>query len=114
VTVGAFPGYLEGFGFGVLEKLAAALPTVTYAAPGPREMIGRQVNPTMVPPGDAAGFADLLVELLTLPPERYAERSAESARVAARFAWKEIAGATCAAYHERWERLRQSREARVA
>jgi glycosyltransferase involved in cell wall biosynthesis len=105
VTVGAFPGYLEGFGFAVLEYLAAGLPTVAYDATGPREMMRRLVPPSTVAPGDAAGFADLLVELLTLPAERYAERSADSTRVAAQFSWREIGRATGAAYLAAWERL---------
>ena len=106
VTAGVFPGYLEGFGFAVLELLAAGLPTAAYDAPGPREMMRRLPSPSTVAPGDAAGLADLLVELLSLPAERYAERSADSTRVAAQFSWEEIGRATGAAYLQAWERLR--------
>jgi glycosyltransferase involved in cell wall biosynthesis len=106
-TVGAFPGYLEGFGFGVLEMLAAGLPTVAYDAPGPREMMRLQAIPTAVPLGDVGRFADLLVDLLALPAERYAECSADSSRVAAQFSWRQIARATAATYLEARDRLRQ-------
>jgi glycosyltransferase involved in cell wall biosynthesis len=106
VTLGAFPGYLEGFGFAVLEQLAAGLPTAAYDAPGPREMMRRLAFPSTVAPGDAAGFADLLVHLLTLPVERYAERAADSTRVAAQFSWRVIGRATSAAYCAAWERVR--------
>jgi len=106
VTVGAFPGYLEGFGFAVLEQLAAGLPTVAYDAPGPREMMRRLSSASTVAPGDVTGFADQLVELLTLPAECYAERSADSTRVAAQFSWQEIARATSAAYFAAWEHQR--------
>jgi glycosyltransferase involved in cell wall biosynthesis len=105
-TVGAFPGYLEGFGFAVLEHLAAGLPTAAYDAPGTREMMRRLRLPSTVPAGDVAGFAELLVRLLTLPAERYAERSAESTRVAAQFSWPDIGRATCAAYLAARARLR--------
>ncbi|HEV2845379.1 MAG TPA: glycosyltransferase family 4 protein, partial [Thermoanaerobaculia bacterium] len=64
-TAGAFPGYLEGFGFSVLEKAAAGLPTVTYDAPGPRETTRRLTRPIMVPRGDVAAFAARISELLT-------------------------------------------------
>jgi glycosyltransferase involved in cell wall biosynthesis len=107
-TVGAFPGYLEGFGFGLLEMMAAGLPTAAYDAAGPREMIRRLALPGVVPAGDVAGFADLLVELLALPPDRHAERAADSLRVAAELSWKEIADATCLAYGEARERLRKA------
>ena len=113
VTVGAFPGYLEGFGFAVLEKLAAGLPTAAYDAPGAREMMRRLSSPSTVPPGDVAGFAELLINLLTLPAGSYAERAADSTRVAAQFSWREIARATAAAYREAWERLK-ARDSRAA
>jgi glycosyltransferase involved in cell wall biosynthesis len=105
VAVGAFPGYLEGFGFAVLELLAAGLPTAAYDAPGPREMMRLLSYPSTVPPGDVAGFADLLVRLLTLPAPGYAERAADATAVAARFSWREIARSTCAAYLAARERL---------
>ncbi|HXO22249.1 MAG TPA: glycosyltransferase family 4 protein [Thermoanaerobaculia bacterium] len=113
-TVGAFPGYLEGFGFAVLEKLAAGLPTVAYDAPGPREMMRWQALKSTVPAGDVASFADLLVKLLTLSPDHYAEHSADSIQVAARFSWQDIARATSATYQEAWERLRESSRNKAA
>ena len=101
VTVGAFPGYLEGFGFSVLEKLAAGLPVAAYDAPGPREMLKHQSLPTTVPPGDVEGFARRLFELLTLDVEQYGRHSADSTAVASRFRWRKIAQQTAELYAAR-------------
>jgi glycosyltransferase involved in cell wall biosynthesis len=100
-TVGAFPGYLEGFGFSVLEKLAAGLPTVTYDAPGPRDTMSHLASPAMVPAGDAAAFASRVAGLLTVSPEDYAELSDDSLRAAARLSWREITAATRETYLRR-------------
>lgn len=105
-TVGAFPGYLEGFGFSVLEKLAAGLPTVTYDAPGPRDTMSLLENPAMVPIGDTDAFAGRVAGLLLLPPDRYAELAEDSLRAAARLSWREIAAATREAYLRRLEEIR--------
>lgn len=106
-TVGAFPGYLEGFGFAVLEKLAAGLPTVTYDAPGPRDTMSLLETPGMVPLGDTDAFAGRIAGLLRLPSEAYAARSEESLRAAARLSWREIAAATREAYLRRLEEVRR-------
>ncbi len=100
-TVGAFPGYLEGFGFGVLEKLAAGLPTVAYDAPGTRDILGRQGTEALVPAGDNEAFVGWLAQRLTIGPDAYAREAAESARVAATFSWREIAEGTHRTYLER-------------
>jgi glycosyltransferase involved in cell wall biosynthesis len=107
-TVGAFPGYLEGFGFSVLEKLAAGLPTVAYDAPGARESLRRLARPDMVPAGDTAAFAERVAGLLELPAERWAALSEEALAAAARLSWREIAAETRAVYLDRLERLRRS------
>lgn len=107
-TVGAFPGYLEGFGFSVLEKLAAGLPTVTYDAPGARESMRQLPRPAMVPPGDTAAFAGRVAELLELPAERWAALSEEALAAAARLSWQEIARETRAAYTDRLLEVRRS------
>lgn len=104
-TVGAFPGYLEGFGFSVLEKLASGLPVVAYDAVGPREMLRHQELPTTVPPGEVATFSHRLVHLLTLDPESYGRHGADSDRVADRFCWPRIARETLAVYERRLTRL---------
>ncbi len=104
-TVGAFPGYLEGFGFAVLEKLAAGLPTVTYDAPGPRDILRSLAAPEMVPAGDVEAFAARVAALLALAGESYGQRSREATRAAERFDWRAIAAATRDAYLERWEPL---------
>jgi len=104
-TVGAFPGYLEGFGLSVLEKLAAGLPTVTYDAPGPRDMMARLERSTAVEAGDVEAFARTVVALLGATPAEYAERSADARQAAAWFDWSRIARETRATYLEALEEL---------
>lgn len=60
-SVGVFPSYLEGFGFGVLEMLAASLPVVAYDAPGPPVMLPQE---WLVPRGDTAAAAGQIVRWL--------------------------------------------------
>jgi glycosyltransferase involved in cell wall biosynthesis len=105
VAAGAFPGYLEGFGFAVLEKLAAGLPTVAYDAPGPRDVMGLLAGNPLVPRGDAGAFADRLAGILTSSAERWTGLSEDATRVATQFSWRDIARRTLETYLERRQRL---------
>ncbi|MDJ1175402.1 glycosyltransferase family 4 protein [Roseofilum capinflatum] len=90
-TVGAFPSYMEGFGFAVLEKIACGLPTVTYDIPGPREML-KYVDPSlMVPVGDVNAFVENLVSILTLERGDYEKLSQQCLEVTKTFSWPKIA-----------------------
>ncbi|MDJ1179454.1 glycosyltransferase [Roseofilum sp. BLCC_M91] len=98
VTLGAFPSYMEGFGLGVLEKLASGLPIVAYDIPGPREML-RPVDKTlMVPVGDVEGFSNRLIQLLKLEESQYTQLSRSCIQVAQTFDWHEIAKKHIEAY----------------
>ena len=99
-AVGAFPSYVEGFGFAVLEKLACGLPVVAYDAPGAREMLRCLKQPLMVKTGDTESFAANIVKLLNMDEEGYCRLSAECLSVAHRFSWPEIAALTLSAYAE--------------
>lgn len=100
-TVGAFPGYLEGFGFAVLEKLAAGLPTVAYDSPGPRDILGQSEGGALVPRGDSAALCDSLVRWMRCGLSAYSKAS-ESARArAALFTWERIARSTLQCYRHR-------------
>ena len=105
-TAGAFPGYLEGFGFSLLEKIAAGLPTVAYDAPGSRETLRQLQRPLAVPAGDAEAFAVRVAEVLSLPLERWAELSEDALQGASRLSWGEIAEATRDVYLRRLEAIR--------
>lgn len=97
-SVGMFPSYLESFGFGVLEMLAAAIPVVAYDVPGPSEMLPPRF---LAPPGDAAGMAEKIVGLLRSPAELAAAR--QWARQRSRdFCWEDIARRTSEAYVHAW------------
>ncbi len=92
--LGIFPSWYEGFGFGVLEMLAAALPVLAYSAPGPPEMLAPEY---LCSPGDAITLAGRVVRLLRNPT------GLQAARVAARrrsrdFDWARIAHGTAQAY----------------
>lgn len=109
-TAGAFPGYLEGFGISVLEKLGAGLPTVTYDAPGPRDTMSELSIPSTVAVGDVAAFSRALVEILRLSPEQYATRSADARRAASCFEWSRIARETRASYLKALETIERGSE----
>jgi glycosyltransferase involved in cell wall biosynthesis len=90
-TVGILPSYIEGFGLGVLESLAAGLPTVAYDVPGPRLMLRNFQRPMLSPCGDAAGLAARVAEILSAGLDDYSELSQCARAIAAQFRWRQVA-----------------------
>jgi glycosyltransferase involved in cell wall biosynthesis len=97
-TAGAFPSYAEGFGFGLLEQLAAGIPTVAYDAPGPRAMLQNALPNLLVPIGNVEKFAEGLVRILQYDLSAYEKMAAQSLETADRFDWSTIAQETARAY----------------
>ncbi|MBY0461085.1 MAG: glycosyltransferase, partial [Gemmataceae bacterium] len=93
-SLGVFPSHCEGFGFGVLEMLAAGLPVVAYRAPGPPAMLPPE---NLMPKGDGAAVGRRAAALLGDPDELRAARRAARAR-AEQFRWDEIAARTAEVY----------------
>lgn len=101
-SVGVFPSSVEGFPFGVLEMLAAAVPVVAYRAPGPPAILPDEY---LVAPGDAGGMAARVAVLLTDPPRLRAAREWARDR-SADFNWDDVARRTADAYAAALARLR--------
>lgn len=101
-SVGIFPSYLEGFGLGVLEMLAASIPVIAYNCPGPPAMLPADY---LVEPGDSSAMCAKISALLT---DRNALADARRwARQRSReFCWRAIAEQTSEIY------VRRSRERR--
>jgi glycosyltransferase involved in cell wall biosynthesis len=100
-TAAAFPSYLEGFGFAVIEQLAAGLPVVAYDVPGPRDILAALSPELLVPRGDTQTFALRLVQALRgdlVSPEACIARASD-------FRWPAIAERTIHAYRA-WAELR--------
>ena len=93
-AVGAFPSYYEGFGFGVLEMLAAAIPVIAYDAPGPPMMLPRE---WLVPPGDVGAISQKLVTLLR-DRDQLAWARVRARECSRPFDWADIARRTLHAY----------------
>jgi glycosyltransferase involved in cell wall biosynthesis len=93
-SAGIFPSYIEGFGFGVLEMLAAGLPVFAYDAPGPPDMLSGHY---LVKPGDVETMANRLIELHQDPQRLTDARHAARAR-ASEFTWEGCARQMLAAY----------------
>jgi glycosyltransferase involved in cell wall biosynthesis len=99
-SVGLFPSHLEGFGFGVLEMLAASLPVVAYDCPGPTMMLPPEY---LTPRGDAQAMSAKLVALLT-DPIRLRKARVWARQQSQPFTWQRIACDTSDAYLSRLHR----------
>ena len=106
-TVGALPTYVEGFGFAVLETLAAGIPTIAYAAAGPKVMLRGFEPDCLVPIGQAIALAQRLITILRLPPSQYHALSHQARVVAERFRWETIAADTLNTYQDALAKLPQ-------
>jgi glycosyltransferase involved in cell wall biosynthesis len=101
-SVGIFPSYIEGFGFGVLEMLAASIPVIAYNSPGPPMMLPPD---WLVPRGDAKTMSVKVVDLL-LDNRRLVQARTEAKRRSEEFCWKTIARQTSEIYFQRWQKKR--------
>ena len=99
-TVGAFPSYIEGFPFAVLEKLASGLPTVAYDVPGPRETLRILDDSLLISVGNIDQFANKLVSLLHLNLESYTYLSNKCLDIGSNFSWQKIAKQTLEVYYK--------------
>ena len=102
-SAGVFPSYLEGFGFGVLEMLAAGLPVVAYDAPGPPEMLPSK---WLVESGNVEEMSSRIANLLTTTEEQGKVREEAQSR-AGEFVWTEIAERTVDEYEKALRTLKK-------
>lgn len=101
--------YTEGLPNVVLEAGAAGVPVVATAVGGTPEVVAGGETGRLVAPGDAAGLADRIIELLSDAPTRRRMGAAARARMREHFSF----GAQAAAYVRLFESLRL-RAARLA
>lgn len=93
-SVGIFPSYIEGFGFGVLEMLAASIPVVAYDSPGPPMMLP---NEYLVARGDVKAMSAKVIELLSNKNDLDTGRVWAKQR-SQQFTWERVARMTNDAY----------------
>jgi len=103
-SVGIFPSYLEGFGFGLIEMLAAAVPVVAYDAPGPSSILPPE---RLVRPGQVQAMAAKIVALLASPRNLQLERAAAKAH-SQKFNWPAIARETAGIYTKYARQMRKN------
>lgn len=101
-SVGVFPSYIEGFGLGVLEMLAASVPVIAYNSPGPPMMLPPEY---LVERGNPGAMSERVIALLA-DNCRLAAARAWSKRQAQPFSWRVIAKQTNDVYLEHVRRKR--------
>src|SRR5438132_5672676 len=105
-TVGAFPSYAEGFGLGLLEQLAAGIPTVSYDAPGPRFILQDGLSDLLVPIGSVEQLSAALIQILSADLSCYRKLIERCSAVASRFLWSAIKKETAGLYETHLARVR--------
>lgn len=63
----AHPAYMEGLGVSLLEAAACGVPIVASRAGGIPEIVEDEVNGYLIKPGDSAGLARAVIDLLDRP-----------------------------------------------
>lgn len=84
--LGIFPSYLESFGFGVLEMLAAGLPTMGYKVPGVSSLLPPE---WLVGPGNHIALVNLIKQILE--SNKLEALSLKAKSIAQRISWIENA-----------------------
>src|SRR5439155_12459149 len=98
-SVGIFPSYVEGFGLGILEMLAASIPVIAYNCPGPPVMLPTEY---LVSPGDWPGMSAKVIDLLN-DGERLAKARCWAKQRSQQFRWESIAHTTSELYIKHWQ-----------
>jgi GT2 family glycosyltransferase/glycosyltransferase involved in cell wall biosynthesis len=93
-----YPSLYEGFGFPVLEAMAAGCPVLTTDVTSIPEVAGDAA--IMLPPGDVRGFADAMI-MLCKDEGTYHRLVASGRRQAEKFTWGKVAAITI----KTWEQL---------
>jgi glycosyltransferase involved in cell wall biosynthesis len=91
------PSFYEGFGLPLVEAMACGCAVITSDRGSLPEIAGTGAQ--CFDPGDVAGMADALVELLRSPDE-LERRKANALQRAADFSWEKAAQSTMAVYHQ--------------
>lgn len=99
-SIGIFPSYVEGFGFGILEMLAASIPVIAYNAPGPPMMLPPEY---LVPLGDTKNMSSKVIDLLKDKTRLKLARILAKER-SQQFSWQRIAQETSRIYLEYWQK----------
>ena len=87
----------ESFGLVLVEAMAAGVPVVASDIAGYREVLRKDVDGLLVPPGDPAVLADAVAGVLKDPD--LARKLSEAGRArAAEFSWDRVAGELEAVY----------------
>jgi glycosyltransferase involved in cell wall biosynthesis len=89
----AFPSLSEAFPNGLIEGMAAGLPTVATAVGGMVELVEHGNNGLLVPPGDAPALASAILELLQHPDRAAAFGRAARATIESRYSFERMVGA---------------------
>ncbi len=100
-SVGIFPSYIEGFGLGVLEMLAASVPVIAYNSPGPPMMLPPDY---LVSPGDTKNMSAKAIDLLSNITKLSAARS-WTKQQSQKFSWQQIAQDLSQVYLEFWQKI---------
>jgi alpha-1,3-rhamnosyl/mannosyltransferase len=93
------PSRKEGFGFPVLEAMAAGVPVLASATPALRE-VGGDAAAAYLPPADAGAWAREIGRLAGAPAAERARLADAGRRRAAEFTWARTAEGIVAAYRE--------------
>jgi len=90
------PSLYEGFGLPILEAMSSGCPVVTSNSGSVLEIAGKGAQ--VFDPGDIAGMAQAIVQLLQSPQDRRRWKASALTR-AADFSWTRAAAETISVYH---------------